>query len=141
MRSVRVTTRETGTVRGTARRPHFSLAVISVTVQLRVEVFWVRSVYFNIRNILPKSGTFPLGHLYIYIYMYMCVYIYIYIYYKRHVVTRLFSASLLCLVDSVGKRSFTSSRKVAFDLPPHSDWSFGKLHLTLPDSGSVFACC
>jgi len=25
-------------------------------------VFWVISVYFNIRNTLPKSGTFPLGH-------------------------------------------------------------------------------
>ena len=28
------TSREPGTVRGTARRPHFSLAFISVTVQL-----------------------------------------------------------------------------------------------------------
>jgi hypothetical protein len=28
-------------------------------------VFWVISVYFYIRNILPKSGTFPLGYLYI----------------------------------------------------------------------------
>ena len=62
MRSVRVTTCETGTVRGTARSPHFSLAIISVTVQLRIYVFWVISVYFNVRNILPKSGTFPLGH-------------------------------------------------------------------------------
>ena len=25
-------------------------------------MFWVISVYFNIRNILPKSGTFILGH-------------------------------------------------------------------------------
>jgi len=25
-------------------------------------VFWVISVYFNIRNTLPKSGTFVLGH-------------------------------------------------------------------------------
>jgi len=25
-------------------------------------VFWVTSVYFNIRNTLPKSGTFLLGH-------------------------------------------------------------------------------
>ena len=62
MRSVRVTIRETGAVRGTARRPHFSLAIISVTVQLRIYVFWVRSVYFNIRNILPKSGTFTPRH-------------------------------------------------------------------------------
>jgi len=30
-------------------------------------VFWVISVYFNIRNTLPKSGTFLLGHpLFIY---------------------------------------------------------------------------
>jgi hypothetical protein len=34
-------------------------------------VFWVMSPYFNVRNILPESGTFLLGH---------CVYIYIYIY-------------------------------------------------------------
>jgi len=31
-------------------------------------VFWVISVYFNIRKTLPKSGTFLLGHpVYIYI--------------------------------------------------------------------------
>jgi len=31
-------------------------------------VFWVISVYFNIRNTLPKSGTFLLGQpVYIYI--------------------------------------------------------------------------
>jgi len=31
-------------------------------------VFWVISVYFNIRYTLPKSGTFLLGHpIYIYI--------------------------------------------------------------------------
>jgi len=40
------TSREPGTVRGTARRPQFSLAFISVTVQLRIEVFLVISVYF-----------------------------------------------------------------------------------------------
>ena len=62
MHSVRVTIREAGTVRGTTRRPHFSLAIISVTVQLRIQVFWAISVYFNVRNILPKSGTFPPGH-------------------------------------------------------------------------------
>jgi len=52
----------TGRVRGPARRPHFSLAIISVTVQLWTHVFWVILVYFNIRNTLPKSGTFLLGH-------------------------------------------------------------------------------
>ena len=36
MRSVRVMSREPGTVRGTERRSHFSLAIISVTVQLRI---------------------------------------------------------------------------------------------------------
>jgi len=30
------TSREPGTVRGTAKRPYFSLAFISVTVQLRI---------------------------------------------------------------------------------------------------------
>ena len=35
-------------------------------------MFWVLSVYFNIRNTLPKSGTFLLGHpVYIYIYIYI----------------------------------------------------------------------
>ena len=52
----------TGTVRGPSRRPHFSLAIISVTVQLWTYMFWVISVYFNIRNTLPNSGTFLLGH-------------------------------------------------------------------------------
>ena len=32
-------------------------------------MFWVISVYFNLRNTLPKFGTFLLGHLYIYIYV------------------------------------------------------------------------
>ena len=31
-------------------------------------MFWVISVYFNIRNALPKSGTFLLGHP-VYVYM------------------------------------------------------------------------
>ena len=64
MRSVRVTTRETGTVRETARRPHFSLAIISVTVQLRIQVFWVTSVYFNVRNIPPPRDTVYSGTTY-----------------------------------------------------------------------------
>ena len=25
-------------------------------------MFWVISVYFSLRNIIPKSGTFPPGH-------------------------------------------------------------------------------
>ena len=44
-----------------------SLAVISVTVQLCIQVFWVISLQFNSRNTLPKSRTFLLGHpVYIY---------------------------------------------------------------------------
>ena len=39
-----------------------SLAIIFVTVQLWTWVFWVISVYFNIRNTLQKSGTFLLVH-------------------------------------------------------------------------------
>ena len=50
------------TVRGNARCPHFSLAIISVTVQLWIQVFWVISVQFNIRNTLPKFCPFLLGH-------------------------------------------------------------------------------
>jgi hypothetical protein len=38
-------------------------------------VFWVISVYFNLGNILPKSGTFPPVHP---VYVCVCVYIYIY---------------------------------------------------------------
>jgi hypothetical protein len=51
-----------GIVRGTDRSPHFSLAIISVTVQNLGIGVWVISVYFNIRNSLPKTGTFLLGH-------------------------------------------------------------------------------
>jgi len=36
-------------------------------------MFWVISVYFNIRNTLLKSGTFLLGHP---VYVCVCVYIY-----------------------------------------------------------------
>jgi len=42
-------------------------------------VFWVISVYFNIRNTLPKSGTFLLGHP---VYIIYNIYIYIYIHTK-----------------------------------------------------------
>ena len=56
-------------------------------------MFWVISVYFNIRNTPPKSGTFLLGHTVYIVYMYMCVcvciYIYIYIYIGRHVLNQL----------------------------------------------------
>ena len=41
------------------------MAIISVTVQILIYVFWVISVHFNIRNTLPKTGIFLLGHLYI----------------------------------------------------------------------------
>ena len=50
-------------------------------------MFWVISVYFNIRNTLPKSGTFLLGHpvcvcvcvcVYVCVCVCMCVCIYIY---------------------------------------------------------------
>jgi len=37
-------------------------------------VFWVISLYFNIRNTLPNSGTFLLGKpVYIYIYVYIYI--------------------------------------------------------------------
>ena len=55
----------------TRQKTTISLAIISVTVQLWTQVFWVISVYFNIRNTLPKSGAFLLGQpVYIYIYIY-----------------------------------------------------------------------
>ena len=37
-------------------------------------MFWVISVYFNIRNSLPKSGTFLQGHP---VYVYTSVYVYV----------------------------------------------------------------
>ena len=48
-------------------------------------MFLVISVYFNLRNILPKSGTFPPGHPVYEVNIFskltlVCVYIYIYIY-------------------------------------------------------------
>ena len=47
-------------------------------------MFWVISVYFNIRNTLPKSGTFLLEHpVYIYIYVCVCMCMYTYIYRER----------------------------------------------------------
>jgi hypothetical protein len=51
----------TGTVRGTARRPHFSGHYLRNRSTLDMGV-WVISVCFNIRNALPKSDTFLLGH-------------------------------------------------------------------------------
>ena len=42
---------------------------------------WVISVYFNIRNTLPKSGTFLLGYP-VYIYIYTRIYKHINIYAK-----------------------------------------------------------
>jgi len=44
-------------------------------------VFWVISVYFNIRNTLPKSGTFLLGHS---VHIYMYIYIHTYTYARAH---------------------------------------------------------
>jgi len=38
-------------------------------------VFWVISVYFNIRNTLPNSGAFLLGHPVYFIWVYVCVYV------------------------------------------------------------------
>ena len=39
-----------------------SLANISVTIELWIQVFWVISVQFDLRNTLPKSGPFLLLH-------------------------------------------------------------------------------
>ena len=52
----------TSTVRRHQRSPHFSLTNISVTVQPWIQVFWVISVQFDLRNTLPKSGSFLLLH-------------------------------------------------------------------------------
>ena len=52
-------------------------------------MFWVISVYINIRNTLPKFCPFLLGHpLYIYIYIYVCVYIYIHV--RTHTHTHIY---------------------------------------------------
>ena len=52
----------TSTVRRHQRSPLFSLANISLTVQLWIQVFLVISVQFDLRNTLPKSGPFLLLH-------------------------------------------------------------------------------
>ena len=57
-----MTSRKRSTVRRHQRSPLFSLANISVTVQLQIQVFWVISVQFDLRNTLPKSGPFLLLH-------------------------------------------------------------------------------
>jgi hypothetical protein len=42
-----------------------------------IKLFWVVSWIFDKRNILPKSGTFLLGHpAYTYIYIYIYIYIF-----------------------------------------------------------------
>ena len=59
MRSVRVTTRETGTVRGTARSATlFSRHYLRNRSTLDIGVLGYIGVLF-VRNILLKSGTFP----------------------------------------------------------------------------------
>ena len=55
-------TSPTSTVRRHQRSRLLSLANISVTVQLWIQVFWVISVQFDLRNTLPKSGPFLLLH-------------------------------------------------------------------------------
>ena len=64
-------------------------------------MFWVISVYFNVRNILPKSGTFPPGHsVYVTCVLYMCM--------RAHicvcVCARVFVASVLAciVVEDIG---------------------------------------
>ena len=52
-------------------------------------MFSVISVYFNIRNTLPKSGTFLLGHP-VYIYIYMCVYGIVFRYTHTHTHTHIY---------------------------------------------------
>ena len=43
-------------------------------------MFWVISVYFNLRNTLPKFGTFLLGHP---VYIYVCVCVCVCVFYIR----------------------------------------------------------
>jgi len=62
-------------------------------------LFLVISLYFNLRNFLPKSGTFLSGHsVYIYIYIYIfyiyTLYIYIYIQTYKDFSRRLHSSRL-----------------------------------------------
>ena len=52
-------------------------------------MFWVISVYFNVRYILPKSGTFPPGHP-------VCIYIY---YFEKN--TLVFISSIRIFADVI----------------------------------------
>jgi hypothetical protein len=58
--------------------PGINPGTVRLVAQLWIEAFWVISVYFNIRNMLPKSDTFLPGHP-----VCVCVCIYIYIFYCR----------------------------------------------------------
>ena len=69
-------------------------------------MFWVISVYFNIRNTLPKSCTFLLGHpVYIHIHTYThthaCIYIYIYICMCVCVCVHASVCSYICIYESM----------------------------------------
>jgi len=52
-------------------------------------VFWVISIYFNIRNTLPKSGTFLLGHP-IYIYTLMVLIVHLLVITKKNMYSAIF---------------------------------------------------
>jgi hypothetical protein len=72
-------------------------------------VFWVISVYFNIRNTLPKFFTFRPGHP-VCVCVCVCVYIYIYIYiYKIH--------TYMCVC--VYHRAFWHIQNVCTCMHPH----------------------
>jgi len=56
-------------------------------------VFWVISVYFNIRNTLPKSGTFLLGHpVYVIFHTYVIydIYVIYHTYVRRAIIMHTF---------------------------------------------------
>ena len=81
-------------------------------------MFWVISVYFNIRNTLPKSGTFLLGHpvyIYIYKYIYVCVYCVCVQYYIFGANDTFLAPLVYCLLPQIQcQRYFCTAAKLLF---------------------------
>jgi len=107
-------------------------------------VFWVISVYFNIRNTLPKSGTFLLGHL-----------VYIHLENDRIITVVVstdcenlkfhagdshslgvdgFTVSLNCFEQNFGdlikRKSFTAPAIMSVPFPRQHSYSFGRTKFT-----------
>jgi hypothetical protein len=90
-------------------------------------VFWVISVYFTIRNTLPKSGTFLLGHP-------VCIYIYIYTHTHTHTHTHTYIHIYIQQLAAQHVSSITSCYR------PNVQAGHQKAAASRLGSGSFFIC-